>query len=254
MFKARLMFDGEFEGLGAIAATNTVVVPKPIKVLDNPDGGACLVTSHMDMKMLNKHSAELGDRMARLHLHNKVLRDANDPRHLTTFGFHKTTFHRLTPQDNTWKNDWVTFFIQNRLEPLFSIVEEKNDVEAIQLWLRLKEKIPSFFEGIEVNPSIVHGDFWGGNVGETSTHPVIFDLASVFYGHHEYDVAVSVLWGGFTSIFYDAYHKMIPKSPRFKERQKLYQLHQFLHHWIFMKDLYRKQVIAIMKNVLQKSS
>lgn len=44
------MFDGEMASLIAIAATNTVKVPKPVKVLNNPKGGSSIVLEYLEMK------------------------------------------------------------------------------------------------------------------------------------------------------------------------------------------------------------
>lgn len=59
---------------------------------------------------------------------------------------------------------------------------------------------------------------------------VIFDPAS-FYGHHEFDLAIAGMFGGFTSKFYDAYHQLIPKAPGFATRHKLYVLFHYINHW-----------------------
>ena len=40
---------------------------------------------------------------------------------------------------------------------------------------------------------------------------VMFDPAC-FYGHHEYDLAIAGMFGGFTRQFYDEYHSIIPES------------------------------------------
>lgn len=45
------------------------------------------------------------------------------------------------------------------------------DSEARLFWQKLKPKIPSFFEGIQVEPSLLHGDLWSGNSGETKDGP-----------------------------------------------------------------------------------
>ena len=59
---------------------------------------------------------------------------------------------------------------------------------------------------------------------------VAFDPAS-FYGHHEYDLAIAGMFGGFTRAFYDAYHKEIPKEKGFDKRHELYKLFHHLNHW-----------------------
>ena len=59
---------------------------------------------------------------------------------------------------------------------------------------------------------------------------VTFDPAS-FYGHHEFDLAIAGMFGGFSRAFYDAYHKEIPKQKGFDKRHQLYQLFHHLNHW-----------------------
>ncbi|XP_046680712.1 ketosamine-3-kinase-like isoform X2 [Homalodisca vitripennis] len=249
--KARLMFDGEFEGLSAIAATNTVAVPKPIKVLDNPDGGACLVMEFLEMKGLRRFSQQLGDSLAKLHLHNESLRNIKDSGYVKEFGFHTTTCCGYIPHENSWKDDWVSFFAQNRLDYQFKLLEkEKGDREANELWSRLQIVLPTFFKDLEIKPSLLHGDLWSGNAAETKTNPVIFDPAT-FYGHHEYDLAIAGMFGGFNRSFYDAYHKLIPRAPGFENRHKLYQLFHYLNHWNHFGSGYRGSCISTMKSLLK---
>ena len=61
-------------------------------------------------------------------------------------------------------------------------------------------------------------------------HAVIFDPAS-FYGHHEFDLAIAGMFGGFNRQFYDAYHSLLPKAPGFAARHKLYTLFHYINHW-----------------------
>lgn len=52
------------------------------------------------------------------------------------------------------------------------MVEKKcGDREARELWPQLQRQIPHLFEGVEVVPALLHGDLWGGNVGELETEP-----------------------------------------------------------------------------------
>ena len=47
------------------------------------------------------------------------------------------------------------------------------DKDLLNLWRQLKAKIPSFFEGIPIEPSLLHGDLWQGNASETKDCPGI---------------------------------------------------------------------------------
>ena len=48
------MFNGEMASLEAILKTETVKVPKPVKVIDLDTGGAVLAMEHLDMRGLTK--------------------------------------------------------------------------------------------------------------------------------------------------------------------------------------------------------
>ena len=52
--QAKLMFDGEMACLEAILKTQTVKVPKPVKVIELDRGGCVLVMEHLDMRGLAK--------------------------------------------------------------------------------------------------------------------------------------------------------------------------------------------------------
>ena len=145
------------------------------------------------------------------------------------------------------------------------------DRELRELWPQLQRRIPGFFAELEIEPALLHGDLWSGNAAENEEGPgrsinscrthtvrcklrafahkkgtnffdykfnknfflsfsVIFDPAS-FYGHHEFDLAIAGMFGGFTSKFYDAYHHLIPKAPGFPTRHKLYVLFHYINHW-----------------------
>ncbi|XP_049813906.1 fructosamine-3-kinase-like isoform X1 [Schistocerca nitens] len=258
--QARLMFDGELESLKTIAATNTVRVPQPIVVLDNPRGGSVLVLEYVDMKTLSKFSKQLGQQLARLHLHNSELKtkasqgfvgQEENVSYVEKFGFHVTTCCGYIPLENEWCSDWPTFFARNRLDHQVRLVEKNcGDPEVRELWSELQLKIPKFFEGLDIQPALLHGDLWGGNIAETATGPVIFDPAS-FYGHHEFELGIARMFGGFSQAFYDAYFDVIPKAPGFETRNKLYLLFNYLNHWNHFGAGYRNQSLSIMKALLK---
>jgi protein-ribulosamine 3-kinase len=59
---------------------------------------------------------------------------------------------------------------------------------------------------------------------------VIYDPAS-FYGHHEFDLAITRMFGGFSKEFYEKYHQLIPREKGFEERKPFYELFHYLNHW-----------------------
>lgn len=263
--EAKLMFDGEMASLGAIVKTETVKVPKPIKVIELDTGGSVFVMEYLDMNSLSKYSKQLGEKMADLHLHNKKQLEKlnkeqqtvgkgagqSDVAAVEKFGFHVTTCCGYLPQDNQWQSDWVPFYTQQRLQHQLNMVEKSyGDRETRELWAELQLKIPQFFKDVEIVPALLHGDLWGGNVAECADGPVIFDPAS-FYGHSEYELGIAGMFGGFNSAFYSAYHSKIPQAPGFAKRNQLYQLFHYLNHWNHFGGGYKGSSIRVMKTLLK---
>uniref|UniRef100_A0A1Z5L5U7 protein-ribulosamine 3-kinase n=1 Tax=Ornithodoros moubata TaxID=6938 RepID=A0A1Z5L5U7_ORNMO len=257
---ARLMFDGEYASLSAILETNTVRVPRPIVVVDNPAGGAALAMEYVKMTSLAKHSAELGKRLANMHLDNeqKQLKSQSSSIHsskedfVELFGFHTTTCCGYLPLQNDWGSDWVEFFCRQRIDVQIRTAQEKyGDREAAQLWGLLQRSVPKMFEGLEtIRPALLHGDLWAGNVAQTEDGPIIFDPAT-FYGHSEFDLSIAKLFGGFEGSFYKAYFGTIPKAEGFDRRLQLYQLFHYLNHWNHFGGSYRSSAIATMKRLVK---
>lgn len=260
---ARQMFDGEKASLEAIQATETIRVPKPGPILDNPSGtGTIFIMEHLDLQGLSKHSAALGEHLARLHLHN--IEDGRRARQeegrvgadtsqgfISQFGFHTTTCCGYLPLDNTWCDDWVRFYTEYRLKKQLDQIQEKSsDKELRELWPVLERKIPKLFEGLEITPALQHGDLWGGNAGQLESCPVIFDPAS-FYGHHEFDLSIGAMFHSFNQDFHKAYHKLIPKAPGFEEREKLYLLFHHLNHWNHFGASYRSSSLSIIRSLVK---
>lgn len=267
--EAKIMFEGEMASLNAILKTGTVRVPKPIAVVENPKEGAILVMEFINMKSLSRHSAELGERLGRLHKHNIILKareeaessfihknaaseDEFEEKYIHQCGFHIKTCCGFIPQDNTWCDSWVEFYARRRIQHQLRLIEESHgDREAMELWSELQLKLPSFFKNVDIVPSLLHGDLWAGNAAETSSEPVIFDPAT-FYGHSEFDLAIAKMFGGFSSAFFNAYHAQLPKTDGFDTRLKLYQLFHYLNHWNHFGGGYRGSSLSTMKSLLKK--
>lgn len=256
---ARTMFDGEYASLEALGAPGIVRVPKPIKVLDNPSGGALIVMEYLDMTGgLSQYAATLGEQLARLHLHNASLKEKSEKGsgsihqsegsagYVSRFGFDVNTCCGYIEMDNTWCEDWPTFYA-NKIETQIKLAEKKTgDREARQLWNKVLDRLPAFFEGLDIQPAILHGDLWGGNVSEVKDGPVIFDPAS-YYGHSEFDLGISYMFGGFNSKFFNAYHNMIPKAPGFAKRKDLYELFHYVNHWNHFGGGYRSSSLSTLQ-------
>ena len=105
-------------------------------------------------------------------------------------------------------------------------------------------KLPNLFPNEK--PSLLHGDLWSGNfLIKNKDTPVLIDPA-IYYGYREMDIAMSKLFGGFNSDFYDYYNETFPLEKEWEERVKLCNLYPLLVHVNLFGGGYLNQV----KNIL----
>ena len=159
------------------------------------------------------------------------------------YGWSGPNYIGSLPQQNTPNPDWAMFYAQCRLMPQYSLavnnglLRAEEVPEASLMIRRINSLLP------EIKPALLHGDLWSGNFLISSTgKPFLID-PSVYYGHSEVDLAMSLLFGGFPSHFYDAYFEISPQVAGFEERVVLYQLYYLLVHLnLFGKSYYRRVI------------
>jgi len=146
------------------------------------------------------------------------------------FGWHRDNTIGLTPQHNAWSEDWVSFLREQRLGFQLQLAAENGFTGSLQVQgARLLKRLPVFFERYTPHAALLHGDLWGGNWACCDGAPVIFDPA-VYFGDPESDLAMTRLFGGFGTAFYEAYERKAPLAPGHRERCDLYQLYHVLNH------------------------
>ena len=86
----------------------------------------------------------------------------------------------------------------------------------------------------------------------TAGEPVIFDPAC-YFGDRETDLAMTELFGGFTSSFYDAYHAAAPLDAGYPARRDLYQLYHVLNHLNLFGGGYLRRAEELLQRVQASS-
>ncbi len=213
------MFSAEAEGLAELAAPGIIRVPE-VLACGALDDTAYLATEWLQLgRPSGDTEAEFGRQLALLH-------ETTQER----FGWHRDNTIGLTPQHNDWSDSWVDFFREQRLGFQLRLAAEKGFGGALQeQGARLQRRLPVFFEHHKPRPALLHGDLWGGNWASCHGEPVIFDPA-VYYGDPESDLAMTRLFGGFGSAFYQAYAAHKPAASGSHDRSDLYQLYHVLNH------------------------
>ncbi len=236
-------FQVEETGLNLIRSTKTISVPEIYGVCsDEKTGIPMLWMEWIQGVPTGKTQTILGEQLARLHL-------CEGP----GYGFEDDTYIGFLPQSNGIFHSWLEYYREKRLGGQLrhgrkrGTISGKREEQLTDLLARLDEWIPE-----HPKCSILHGDLWGGNwmTGKNGL-PYLID-PSVLYGDHEFELAFTELFGGFSRQFYDAYQDVFPLTPEYHERKELYQLYYLLVHLNMFGEAYGPSVDRILKRYSKK--
>lgn len=211
-------FEAEAEALREIQKSSTVQVPQVI-VLGFLKDSSFLVLSYIEEgRSTQQGQRELGRQLAMLHKSKKPY-----------FGWSMDNCIGATPQPNPRSECWVDFYRHQRLAHQIDLAASKG--ATFRGSEDLLKHLEAFFFGYSPQPSLLHGDLWGGNASyDSEGKPFLFDPAS-YYGDRETDLAFTSMFGGFSSAFYEAYEHTYPMHSGFKTRKTLYNLYHELNHF-----------------------
>ena len=231
------MFEVEYLSLLEMAASNSIRVPEPI-CHGEADGQAFLVLEYLPLNGQPNPQLQ-GQQLAAMHRHCA-----------DRFGWQRDNTIGSTPQYNQPGDNWVEFWREQRLLPQLQLAQQNGYGRSLGIMDRLLADFPLLFSNYQPQPSMLHGDLWGGNAAAlTDGTPVIFDPA-FYYGDRETDIAMTTLFGGFSPAFYDAYHESWPLDPGYNSRKHLYNLYHLLNHLNLFGSGYLSQAIASAERVL----
>jgi len=238
------MFEAEALGLKQMLETQAIRVPKPIGWGTVTDF-AYIILEWLELGGNNTQSWEqMGRQLAAMHRWNPTTQGGR----AKGFGWDINNTIGSTPQINTWTSDWAEFFAQYRIGYQFQLARRRGGHFPQQD--RLLSVIPQLLNH-QPQPSLVHGDLWGGNAAVTkSGEPVIFDPAT-YIGDRELDIAMTELFGGFPSAFYRGYNEVSPLDEGYKQRKTLYNLYHILNHFNLFGGGYASQANQMIQQILR---
>jgi len=233
------MFACESAGLTALQKTKTIAVPQTI-LLDEYEDDSFLILEWIEAAKATPATSYLfGQQLAALHSHTAP-----------QFGFETDNYMGSLPQSNRKHSSWASFYINERLKPMVETSCTKQLLTASDeiAFEKLYEKLPGLFK--EEQPALLHGDLWSGNylIG-VHQKPYLIDPA-VSYGHREFDIAMTTLFGGFSREFYEGYQHKFPLVQGWQTRLNLWNLYPLLLHLNLFGSGYLPQI----KNSLQQYS
>jgi len=214
------MFAAEALGLKEMYDTHTIRVPQPIC------WGTAGNSAYIVMELLNLGRGggsevweTMGEQLAQMH--RKPISEQ--------FGWHRNNTIGSTPQINTFMDNWADFFAEHRIGYQVRLAKRRGGNYPDPK--KIVEKVREVLADHQPQPSLVHGDLWGGNAAVTKGgEPVIVDPAT-YYGDREVDIAMSELFGGFPAAFYQGYNAAWELDAGYQQRKDLYNLYHILNHF-----------------------
>jgi fructosamine-3-kinase len=184
--------------------------------------------------------ARMGQALARLHATTGA-----------AYGLESDNAIGATLQPNALADDWVAFWRERRLGFQLDLAAKNGYGGRLQDRGRcLLDAFPAFFVDYHPQPSLLHGDLWGGNRAMLADGtPVVYDPA-VYYGDREADLAMTQLFGGFGPRFYAAYDEAWPPDDGRAARRDLYNLYHVLNHLNLFGGGYRAQAESMIDRLL----
>jgi len=215
-----------------------LVIPEVV-AYKNINNTEILLIEWIDMH--NFDQKKLGKGLGEMHLKSSE----SNPK---MFGSHVEGFIGTTDQKKGWEDNWIDCFLNLRILPqLLTLKSTILDKEIIN---KVIEKINLELLNHKPINALVHGDLWSGNAGmEKSGKGVIFDPAS-WWADNEVDIAMTKLFGGFRTEFYEEYHRIFPIKKGFEKRIVIYNFYHILNHANMFGGAYLKQVKDYVKAIL----
>ncbi len=167
------------------------------------------------------------------------------------YGFYEDNYIGSNPQINisqgNEKQDWTKFYFNKRiLFQLYLAEETGNSTSELRKAIAvLENKMDEIVVDNGENPSLLHGDLWSGNYLINKKGFACLIDPAVYYGNREADLAMTKLFGGFDSKFYEAYNEAFPLPEGHEYRENIYKLYHVLNHLNLFGGGYYSQAMSL---------
>lgn len=225
------MFHAEAEGLRALGAIPEVRVPEVVHAAPN-----YILLEDIGDGDLDRDSffVRMGRCLANVH---KAQQDC--------FGWPIDSFCGATRQINTRMDNGYEFFAEYRLRHLtrLSFDEGLLNRKLVAQLDSIADRLPTLVP--DHPPVLLHGDFWTGNAHcAANGDPVMIDPAC-YWGWPETDIAMTILFAGYSDDFYSSYGENFAQEPGWQERAPIYNLYHLLNHLYLFGEAYHNRIAAI---------
>jgi protein-ribulosamine 3-kinase len=213
------MFEKEARGLELLRNAGEIRIPRVV-TFRKTEHYSFLLVEYIDAGPRREDFfTDFGHSLALLHQH-----------YGESFGLNHDNYMGSLAQFNAFHSEWSTFFKEERLEKQVNLAVSQGYFQSSDLahFQKLYRQLGSICP--TTKPSLIHGDLWCGNFIVSDEGKACLIDPAVHYGHRETDIAMSTLFGGFDTEFYDAYNEVLPMENGWKDRMEIYNLYPLLVH------------------------
>lgn len=232
-------YDNEILSLKTISEAG-IAVPKVI------DSGTIQKNAYLLLSFLTEGSGsqkDLGRTIAKLHQNTSPN---------GKYGFDLDHTGSTMTFNNKWTNSWTELFIERRLDKMVEPLMERNlwSQQDKDKYLKARSIMIKHLDNRNISPSLLHGDFWGGNhMFLKDGTPALFDPTS-FYGDREFDLGMASGFGAFNQSFYESYNEAYPLDEGWQDRLSFYSLYMFMVHLLKFGPIYYGSVDRDLNHIL----
>jgi len=230
------MFESEARGLLLLKNSGEIRVPSVIHVCSGKQYAFLILEFISSGSPAPGMMSDFGRSLARLHSHTAEM-----------FGEDRDNYMGSLSQSNRKHEDWVSFFIEERLEKQVQLALSAGyfSNETLAHFHKLYQQLDNIFPGEK--PALLHGDLWGGNYLMSETGNACLIDPAVYYGNREIDIAMTTLFGGFDNTFYSGYNEIFPLEKGWRQRIDICNLYPLLIHLNLFGHVYLGQIESIVR-------
>ncbi len=232
------IFESEYEALLLLSEPEAIHVPRPVTYGED----FLVMERFVEGSPAADWQEQMGRGLAKLHIATKQDR----------FGFNRDNYLGTTKQINTWQENWLEFWREQRLAWQLRLFSTKTDTSDPLLVLgeKLLQGLDELIGTINEPAVFLHGDLWSGNAAANEKgEPVIYDPAS-YYGHREAEIGMMRMFGGFGPRCEAAYAEVWPFEAGLEQRVSLYRLYHELNHLNLFGRSYYQSCLSTIQSLL----
>jgi len=192
----------ESAGLRLLSTAGGALTPAVVGIAPAAAGTILVLEAVQSVERTSHHWRDIGRALARLHR-------CKAPQ----FGLGSPTYFGPIRQDNTWEEDWCTFYAERRLRPALRMAVDAGKLapERIRQIEQVIARLPRL-GGPPVVPALQHGDAQQNNFISTDGGVYMVDPA-VYYGHPEMDLAYVDFFAPVPQDLYAGYREVMAIAP-----------------------------------------